>query len=102
MNPLLNPVFLGRVLKSYLVDPNRLRRRTNEELEKFQNISLKKMVKYAYQTPLYRNKYKKAGINQRDIKGLNDIEKLPIITKEDIRKYSPNGIVPPNCHPSTQ
>jgi len=101
MNPLLNPVFLGRVLKSYLVDPNRLRRRTNEELEKFQNISLKKMVKYAYQTPLYRDKYKKAGINPRDIKGLNDIEKLPIITKEDIRKYSPNGIVPPNFNKKT-
>jgi len=69
---------------------------SNEELKKFQNISLKKIVNYAYHVPLYREKYKKAGIHPRDIKGLNDIEKLPFISKDDMRKFSPEGIISPN------
>lgn len=95
MSLFLDPVLLYRVLKSYLVDPDRLRRKTNEELKTFQNISLKKIVNHAYQVPLYRDKYKEAGIHPRDIHGIDDIEKLPFITKEDIRKYSPDGIVSP-------
>lgn len=76
-----------------MVDPNRLQRLTNVELKTFQDKSLRKIVNYAYQVPLYRDKYKEAGIHPRDIKGIDDIGKLPFITKEDIRKYSPHNIV---------
>lgn len=95
MNPLLNPFILGRVLKNYLVDPNRLRRKTNEQLKTYQDKSLRKIVNYAYKVPLYRDKYKEAGIHPMDIKRIDDIEKLPFITKEDIKKYSPDNIIPP-------
>jgi len=95
MNPFLNPIFFSRIIKSYLMDPERLRRSTNEDLQKFQNKSFKKMVNYAYYVPLYREKYKKLGIHPSQIKGVNDIEKLPFIYKDDIRKYSPDGIIPP-------
>lgn len=93
MNPLLNPMFLCRVVRSYLQDPDRLYKMSNEELRKFQNISLKKMINYAFNVPLYREKYKKAGIRPDDIKGIKDIEKLPFISKDDMRKHSPNGII---------
>lgn len=95
MNPLLNPVFLYRALKSYLHDPCRLENMTSEKLRNFQNTHLKKMVNYAFNVPLYREKYKKAGICPGDIKGIDDIEKLPFISKDDIRKYSPDGIISP-------
>jgi phenylacetate-CoA ligase len=83
------------VIKSYLMDLGRLHRSTNEDLRKFQNKSIKKMVNYAYYVPLYREKYKKLGIHPSQIKSVDDIEKLPFIYKDDIRKYSPNGIIPP-------
>jgi len=94
VNPFLNPIFLSRALKSYLSDPSKLNRITNEKLRKYQELSFKRIVKYAYNVPLYHDKYKKAGIHPSDIKGLDDIEKLPIITKDDLRKYSPDKIIP--------
>ena len=95
MNPLLNPILLSQVLKSYITDPNRLKRFTNEKLEKYQKIQLKKIINYAYKVPMYRDKYKKAGLHPKDIKRIEDIEKLPFITKDDMREYSPNDITSP-------
>jgi phenylacetate-CoA ligase len=93
MNPLCNPVFLFRVLKSYLLDLDRLRKMNNGELRRYQDKQLRKIVRFAYTVPLYHDKYKKAGVHPNDIKGINDIEKLPFVSKDDIKKYYPNGIV---------
>ena len=101
MNPFLNPVLLFRSLNSYLVDPGRLRRISNEKLKKIQDNSLKKMVNYAYQIPLYHEKYKEAGVHPGDIRGIDDIKKLPFITKDDIRKYTPDKITPSNFNKET-
>ena len=46
---------------------------------------LKKTVKHAYDNVShYRNKMDEAGVKPEDIKSLDDITKLPFITKEDI------------------
>ncbi|GAI40148.1 unnamed protein product, partial [marine sediment metagenome] len=68
MNPFLNPIFLCRVLKSGIVDPNRLRRMNNEDIIKYQNKALKAIVKYAYTIPMYKEKYKKIGIHPSNVK----------------------------------
>jgi phenylacetate-CoA ligase len=39
-------------------------------------------------SPFYKELYKNRGIRRNDIKGLEDLERLPIITKEDILKQS--------------
>lgn len=96
MNPFLNPSFLSRVIWSYLVDMHRLRRIDVKSLEKLRDKNLRKIVRYAYSVPLYHEKYKKAGVHPSDIKGINDISKLPFITKSDIRKNFPDDIVPPS------
>jgi phenylacetate-CoA ligase len=96
MNPFYNPIFLSKVLKSYLFDINRLRRLDDQQLQRFQDKKFKKIVEFAYTVPLYYEKYKKAGIHPRDISGLKDIEKLPFITKQDIKKYYPYGIISKN------
>jgi len=93
MNSFYDPVFISKVLKSYLFDIDRLKRLNGEELRKYQDKSLKKMVEYAYTVPLYRDKYKKTGVHPEDITGIQDIKKLPIISKEDIKHYYPNGII---------
>lgn len=101
MNPLLNPLMLPQILKSYLEDPKRLKRIRQEDLEQYQNKSLRKIVDYAYTVPLYHEKYKKIGIHPRDIKSINDIKKLPVVTKEDIREFSPDGIISPHFNKKT-
>ncbi len=93
MNYIYNPVYISKVLKSYLFDIDRIKKMSEEELRNYQDKSLKKIVKYAYTVPLYHDKYKKAGIKPEDITGIKDIKKLPIISKEDIKSYYPAGII---------
>jgi len=94
MNPLFNPVFLGRILKWYLQDPERLRRMNDEELRKFQNHAFKTMLAYADTVPVYHKKYKAAGIHLSDVRGVEDIKKLPPVTKEELRSNFPTNVVP--------
>jgi phenylacetate-CoA ligase len=65
----------------------------NKELRVYQDKQLKKMVRFAYTVPLYHDKYKKAGVHPDDVRGVDDIEKLPLVSKDDIKKYYPTGIV---------
>jgi phenylacetate-CoA ligase len=95
MNPFLNPYFLSKAIKSYLVDRDRIWRMDNVSLKKFRDKRLQKILKYAYTIPMYHEIYKKAGIHPNDISGIDDIAKLPFITKNDIRKNFPDKIVPP-------
>lgn len=87
------PLLLYRAIKSYFTDINRIWRVDEKKLRKYRDKALKKMVRYAYEVPLYKKKYGKKGIHLDDIKGMNDLEKLPLISKEDIRKNFPDGIV---------
>jgi len=98
MNTLYNPLFVSKMLKSYIFDINRLKNLNEEELRKFQDKKIRKIVKFAYTVPLYHNKYKNDDIRPRDISGINDIKKLPVITKEDIRNYYPKGIISPKIN----
>ena len=94
MNPFFNPAFLLRIAKSYLSDVNRIWKYDDKQLKKYQDKALRKIVRYAYTVPLYNKKYKEHGVHPDDIKGVDDIVKLPLITKEDLREYFPDGIIP--------
>ena len=84
MNPLFNPVLLWRIAKSYLFDLDRVWRCDEEEIRRYQAKSLRRIVKYAYTVPLYHKKYKDAGVVPQDIKGVEDLDKLPLVTKKDL------------------
>lgn len=63
------------------------------ELKKLQSERLVKMVSYVYHNvPYYREKMQKAGVEPGDIRGLEDIEKLPFTTYEDLNKAYPFGL----------
>ena len=96
MNQFLNPALLVKIAKSYLSDVDRLWRYNYEQLKNYQDKALRKMVRYAYTVPLYHNKYKKNGVHPADIKGLEDIKKIPLITKDDLRRNYPDNIIPKN------
>ncbi|MDH7517015.1 MAG: hypothetical protein QHH19_01530 [Candidatus Thermoplasmatota archaeon] len=83
-----------KILKSYIFGINRLDKLDEKALKKYRDKCLKSIVKYAYTVPLYHDKYKKHGIHPSDIKKIEDIKKLPIISKNDIKNYYPNGIIP--------
>jgi phenylacetate-CoA ligase len=51
----------------------------------------KSILKHAYENvPFYHRIYKQYGVEPNDIKNIEDIKKLPIISKQDFRKYSVN------------
>lgn len=94
MNQFVNPVFLFRLLKSYVQDMNRIWHMSVEDIVRIQNKAFKQMVRYAYTVPLYHEKYKKAGVHPSDISGVRDCGKLPFVSKDDLRSHFPDGLLP--------
>ena len=92
MNPLLNPVTLSKVIKSYLTDADRIWRYSKEKLERYRDKAFRRILKNATKIPMYREKYKDIDIGK--IKGISDIEKLPITTKDDFRNAFPDKLLP--------
>ncbi len=92
MSPLYNPLFLLKILKSYLIDIDRLKHLSEEQLRRFQDKKLRQMVRFAYTVPMYHDLYKKAQVHSSDIRGINDITKLPLISKNKFRSYSKKQI----------
>lgn len=93
MNPFYNPMFLGKILKRYVVDLDRLDRISEESLRQYQDAQLRRLVRFADTVPLYHEKFRQAGIHTTDITGIDDINKLPFVTKDDFKHYYPDGIV---------
>lgn len=66
---------------------------SREELEELQLKKLQKTVKLAFNKISYYNKkYTECGVFPEDIETLKDIEKLPFITKDDLRESYPYGL----------
>jgi phenylacetate-CoA ligase len=94
MNPFYNPLFLLRIAQSYLADIDRIWNFSQDKMRGYQDKQFRQQVRHAYSIPMYHDIYKKEGIHPSDIKGLDDISKLPFITKDDIRNNYPEGIIP--------
>ena len=67
---------------------------SEEERRILQGEKLRKLVKRVYGTvPFYTEKMKELGVEPGDIKGIEDINKLPFTTKEDLRDNYPFGLL---------
>ena len=65
-----------------------------EELKKLQSEKLKKQVRHVYDNvPYYRNLMDEKGVTPDDIKGIEDLYKLPFLTKSDLRDAYPYGLL---------
>ena len=61
-----------------------------EQIEADQSAKLVKQVKHVYENvAFYRKKMDEAGIKPEDIKGIEDLSKLPFVTKDDLRDNYP-------------
>jgi phenylacetate-CoA ligase len=96
MNPLFNPFISFPLLKQLLINPKRIKKKTPAEIQQYKNKAFRKMISYAYTVPVYHEKYKKAGIHPSDIRTINDIKKLPFISKDDLKHNFGKNILPIN------
>ena len=66
---------------------------SRDELETIQSSRLKKLVNRVYHNvEPYRKKMQAIGLEPGDIRGVEDIEKLPYTTKDDLRDTYPFGL----------
>lgn len=64
-----------------------------EELEALQSERLRNQVKRMYErVELFKVRMDKAGLKPEDIKGIEDLHKLPFSYKQDLRDYYPYGL----------
>ena len=67
---------------------------SREQITAWQNERLLKQVKHVWDNvPYYRKKMEAAGVTPEDIKGIEDLHKLPFITKADLREAYPYGLL---------
>ncbi len=67
---------------------------SREEITKVQTEGLIDVVKRVYENvPYYRNMMDEKGVKPEDIKSLDDITKLPFLTKNDLRDAYPYGLM---------
>ena len=97
VNPFLNPAFSIKGLKNYLTDVDRIWKLSHEKMRRFQDKAVRNAVKYANTVPLYNKKYKESKIDINDIKGIDDLSKLPTVSKQEIREGFPDEVVPKNA-----
>ena len=67
---------------------------SREEITAIQNERLVKQVRHVWDNvPFYRRKMEKAGVTPDDIKSIDDLKKLPFITKDDLKEQYPYGLL---------
>lgn len=77
------------VIRPYIKRVDAMYEMSNEELKNRNEERFLYIFRRAYdKSPFYHRLYKEAGIKKEDIKCLEDIKKLPVITKDMVKKYA--------------
>jgi len=67
---------------------------SREEIRKIQSERLIKQVQHVWDNvPFYRKKMEAKGLTPADIKSVDDLHKLPFITKNDLKDQYPYGLL---------
>jgi len=67
---------------------------SRDEILRIQNEKIRKQVKHVYENvPYYRNLMEEKGLTPEDIQGVDDIKKLPFLSKADLRDAYPYGLL---------
>lgn len=65
-----------------------------EKIVEIQNEKLVKQVQHVWdKVPYYRKKMEEKGVRPEDIQSIEDLHKLPVITKADLREAYPYGLL---------
>ena len=67
---------------------------SREEIVAIQNKKLVEQVHHVWENvPYYRKKMEEAGVTPEDIKSIDDLHKLPFLSKDDLRNAYPYGLM---------
>ncbi len=67
---------------------------SREEITKIQNEKLVKQVQHVWDNvPYYRKKMEEKGLKPEDVKSIDDLHKLPFLSKADLREAYPYGLL---------
>ena len=67
---------------------------SREEIIKIQNEKLVKQVRHVWDNvPYYRKKMEEKGVTPDDVKSIDDLYKLPFLSKDDLRESYPDGML---------
>ena len=81
----------GSKIPKYLKEIKRIEKLPQEEIKKYQEEKLKKLLLHAYcNVPYYRKILPKSGVIKNGKVYLENFDKIPILTKEIIRKEGTN------------
>lgn len=87
LSPLSRSVMLGSGFHAFLQELRRTQWYTPQKLKEYQERRLRALIKHAYQNvPYYHKLFKENGITSDDVKTIQDLKKIPILTKNDLRK----------------
>ncbi|MBR0284593.1 MAG: phenylacetate--CoA ligase [Selenomonadaceae bacterium] len=65
-----------------------------EQIRAIQNEKIVKQVRYVWEhVPYYRKKMEEKGVRPDDIRSIEDMHKLPFLSKADLRKAYPYGLL---------
>ena len=56
-------------------------------VKRIQDKRVRKLAKKAYKIPFYRKRFDEAGVKPRDIRTGDDLAKLPLLTKDELRAW---------------
>jgi len=83
----ISDMITGRKIGKYLKLLRRSQFWSAEKLREFQNARLRELIDHTYvNVPFYRDILDRSGITPKDIQRVEDLQKLPILSKNDIRE----------------
>lgn len=94
---LVGDLLLGKKMHKYFNFLMKSQYWSEDEINNYQNEKLQILIKHAYQhVPYYNELFKKNKLTPDDIKNREDLPKIPLLTKEIIKKNFPNKLVADN------
>ncbi len=92
---------MTRDVKTHVADLSRTQWLSPTAVRAMQEEKLRRLIQHAYRhVPYYRQRLQEAGIEPNSIRGLEDLHKLPFLTKDDIRRHLSFDILSDNHHKS--
>ncbi|MFO7956678.1 MAG: hypothetical protein R6X33_06220 [Candidatus Brocadiia bacterium] len=84
----------SRQYRHWLAAERKTRKLSREQLRAEQWSKVKDVLEYAYRrVPLYTERFRGAGLTPDDVKKPEDLRRLPLLTKDDIRRNFPDRLV---------
>ena len=69
---------------------------------RFQARQLRRLVRHCYENvPHYRRSFQRAGVRPEDIRGLDDLPKIPLTSRQDIQDCAPGDICARGVNPGS-